>query len=336
MQSSKFVLDPGWRVLLNDLGINSNEVLIRAGLPGDLLVQKEPALEAEDYFRLWNAVIETVNDPAFPLKLGQSVSVEAFHPAFFAGLCSPNFNMAMERISKFKRLVGPLVYNISKTTGSTTVEVDCLNVDNPLPESIIAFELVFIVYFGRLGTRTEIKPVEVSATIDLPVPDSYAEYFGIPVKKGKTNSVTFSSFEAERPFVTENTGMWNFFEPELRKRLSDLKEEESFAVRVSSSLLELLPSGQASMDEVAKKLAVSKRTLQRRLSEESTTFNNELNKIRESLARHYLSKSEMSGAQISYLLGFEDPNSFFRAFHSWTGLTPKQMRMTDFTQSDAN
>jgi AraC-like DNA-binding protein len=87
------------------------------------------------------------------------------------------------------------------------------------------------------------------------------------------------------------------------------------------------------MDTVARKLAVSKRTLQRRLSEESTTFQVELNKTREKLARHYLSKSNLSGSQISYLLGFEDPNSFCRAFHSWTGQTPNQSRMNAHVQA---
>jgi len=327
MQPTKFILDPGWLVLLTELGIDSTEVLIRAGLPGDLLVQKAPALEAEDYFRLWDALIETEGNPSLPLKMGQSVSVEAFHPAFFAGLCSPNFNVAMRRIGKFKRLAGPLIYKISKNLNSTTIIVDCPNVENPLPDSLIAFELVFIVYFGRLGTRQNMKPVSVTSSIKLPNLDLYTEYFGITTQKGRINGVTFSSFDADRSFVTENAGMWNFFEHGLRKRLSDLKEEESFTVRVNSSLLELLPSGQASIEAVVQKLAISKRTLQRRLSEESTTFNNELSKTREKLARYYLAQSEMSGAQISYLLGFEDPNSFFRAFHSWTGLTPKQMRM---------
>lgn len=336
MQAFKFILDPGWRVLLSDLGIDSKEVLKRACLPGDLLVQKEPALNAKDYFRLWNAVVETVNDPVLPLKLGQSISVEAFHPAFFAGLCSPNFNIAMERISKFKGLVGPLVYNISKTTDSTTIEVDCLDLENPLPESIIAFELVFIVYFGRLGTRKEIKPVAVNTSIDIPDADSYTEYFGISLKKGKVNSVTLSSFDAERPFVTENAGMWNFFEPELRKRLSDIDSEASFTNRVHSSLLELIPSGQCTIESVADKLSVSKRTLQRRLNEEETNFQFILNKVREKLARHYLSNSELSGAQISFLLGFDDPNSFFRAFHSWTGLTPKQIRVGEYSPSYSN
>ena len=80
------------------------------------------------------------------------------------------------------------------------------------------------------------------------------------------------------------------------------------------------------MGSVAKNLAISKRTLQRYLSNEKTYFQKELNTTREKLARHYLTNSTYSGAEISFLLGFEDPNSFVRAFRSWTGETPEQLR----------
>ena len=78
---------------------------------------------------------------------------------------------------------------------------------------------------------------------------------------------------------------------------------------------------------MARKLALSKRTLQRRLHRENTTFQEILNSTREDLARHYLARTSLSGAEISYLLGFEDPNSFFRAFHTWTGQTTEQVRV---------
>ncbi|RMF44769.1 MAG: AraC family transcriptional regulator, partial [Deltaproteobacteria bacterium] len=106
----------------------------------------------------------------------------------------------------------------------------------------------------------------------------------------------------------------------------ELDAEASFASKVRSALLELLPSGQRSAEAVAKRLAVSKRTLQRRLADEATTFQIELNQVREQLARHYLANTDLPGAQISFLLGFEDPNSFVRAFHAWTGQTPERLR----------
>ncbi len=102
--------------------------------------------------------------------------------------------------------------------------------------------------------------------------------------------------------------------------------DASFARRVRSALLELLPSGQSSIENIIKMLGVSKRTLQRRLSEESTTFQKELNQIREELARHYLINSNISSSEVSFLIGFDDPNSFVRAFHLWTGKTPETVR----------
>ena len=66
--------------------------------------------------------------------------------------------------------------------------------------------------------------------------------------------------------------------------------------------------------------------LQRRLQEEKTRYQAVLNATRESLARHYLRDEAMTTGQISFLLGYENPTSFYRAFHSWTGQTPESAR----------
>ena len=71
---------------------------------------------------------------------------------------------------------------------------------------------------------------------------------------------------------------------------------------------------------------MSPRTLQRRLKDEGQTFQSLVNGIREELALNYLKTSDISRAKISFLLGFENPNSFFMAFHAWTGETPQQAR----------
>jgi AraC-like DNA-binding protein len=120
--------------------------------------------------------------------------------------------------------------------------------------------------------------------------------------------------------------MWQEFEPSLKQRLSELDHSASTSERVRSALLELLPSGATSIEAVCRKLGTSARTLQRRLSEEGETFQTILNRTREALARHYLKRPELTASEISFLLGYEDPSSFFRAFATWTGITPEQAR----------
>ena len=80
------------------------------------------------------------------------------------------------------------------------------------------------------------------------------------------------------------------------------------------------------MTEVARELALSKRTLQRRLADEGTTWLEVLNAAREGLAKHYLLQTDLGTTEVSFLLGFEDPNSLFRAFKRWENTSPENWR----------
>jgi AraC-like DNA-binding protein len=88
----------------------------------------------------------------------------------------------------------------------------------------------------------------------------------------------------------------------------------------------MLPSGHSAIEEAARRLAISKRTLQRQLSQESSSYKEVLNSTRQALAQHYLARSAISPPEISFLLGYQDSNSFLRAFKSWTGTTPGKYR----------
>jgi AraC-like DNA-binding protein len=120
--------------------------------------------------------------------------------------------------------------------------------------------------------------------------------------------------------------MWRFFAPELRRRLADLQAAASAADRVRAALLETLPAGDHTMTAVTHHLATSPRTLQRQLQLEGTTYQAVLTDTRKRLARHYLTHSDMTTAEIAYLLAYEDTNSFYRAFRTWTGATPDTVR----------
>ncbi len=80
------------------------------------------------------------------------------------------------------------------------------------------------------------------------------------------------------------------------------------------------------MPEVAAELAMSTRTLHRQLRAQGASYQEILNSTREQLARHYLRNPSLSAAEIAFLLGYEETSSFYRAFQSWTGETPEQVR----------
>ena len=113
--------------------------------------------------------------------------------------------------------------------------------------------------------------------------------------------------------------MWNFFESELKKRLSEMDTDDSFSAKVRSVLVEILPAGKSGIEDVAVALGTSRRSLQRKLKEEDTTFQKQLNHVRELLAKNYIQNTQLSSEDIAYLLGYQDLNSFFRAFSLWTG-----------------
>lgn len=318
---------------MQDAGLATSPVLRRAQLPGDLFAHQNVRLDSTSFFKLWEALeaeAESIdaNLPA-PLQIAKVMSSDWFDPELFAALCSPNMGCALDRIAKYVRLIAPMMIKIERTTDQTTVTIDFLDRTQPPPSVFLAFKLVFFVQLARFATRSYVQPLQVS----WPAPPSretesnvYKSYFGVPVTNTPLATVVFAAADVERPFLTENHKMWSFFEPSLRQRLADLDRSAGMIDRVRSTLVETLPAGEVSMQAVSRKLAVSTRTLQRRLQDEGTTFQQTLDSLRNSLAHHYLRNTAMSSAEISFLLGFEDSNSFARAFQVWTGKTPQTVR----------
>lgn len=325
-QATQFSVQPGSKILISDMGINPAHVLAYAELPADLFSRKDARLTPNEYFRLWRGLEQAAGAEELPLKIGRAISVEAFSPPIFASLCSPNLNTALQRLAVYKRLIGPIRMTVKIGEHKTQVTLECYGHEGRIPRSFGATELVFFTQLARLATRKRIVP----ADLVLPrLPENsapYTSYFGNPIRPGKAVRIAFSAQDAVYPFLTENRAMWDFFEAGLNKKLSDLDTESNIVQRVKSALLEMLPSGSSSIEEAASRLAMSKRTLQRLLSLESSSFQGILNTTRQELAQHYLSRSEISQGEIGYLLGYRDGNSFLRAFRSWTGTTPGEYR----------
>lgn len=325
VSADRFTVDPGLKVFVTDLRLSWSRVLRRAGVPADLLARGSAQLRPEEYFRLWSALDAEAGDRDLALDVGQAISVEAFSPPILAALCSSTLAIAADRIATYKPLIGPLRIDVSATDAELRITYRWPGEQTP-PQLLMTSEIVFWVALARIATRHHVRPTAVTSPVPPRSPEALEAYLGAPVRGGSVHAVAFSATDATRPFLTENEPLWRFFAPELRRRLSELDAHATVADRVRAALHETLPAGDPGITAVTAKLAVSARTLQRQLSSEGTTYQAVLADTRHQLARHYLKHGDLRTAEIAYLLGYDDTNSFYRAFKTWTGTTPDAHR----------
>jgi AraC-like DNA-binding protein len=154
-------------------------------------------------------------------------------------------------------------------------------------------------------------------------------HFGCPVVFGsERNALVFRASDAERAFVTHNAELLAMLVPQLDEELKQHKKQQSFPEQVRLAIQRKLAGQRPRMQDVARDLHISSRTLQRRLQESGHNFQQVLEESRHELARHYLTHSSLELNETAYLLGYEEANSFVRAFRSWEGVPPAYWRET--------
>ncbi len=329
-EQDKYILEGFWQLPLELFELSEQDILQRAELPLDLFQQPSPMVTGHEFYRIVIAIDELkADDPTFMLRYMQTMTLDAFRPVTFACLCSPNLNTAARRIAKYQPIVGPARLTVNRTTDTTGITIGQQNGYPPLPRILVLYNLLYLIKVARTATRQHIIPVSISVTVDIPAIEEYEAYFGVPVQKEDHNSIVFSAEDAQSPFLSPNPALWSVLEPELKKRMAEAKTVDQTSTQVRACLNEMLASGQISIDEVAARLSMSPRTLQRRLSDEGTSFQRILNQLRQEMAHHYLLKSDYTSQQIAFLLGYEETRSFFRAFRAWTGQTPESIRSSN-------
>lgn len=320
----KYIVDGQYKQILEANGVKLSEALKKAQLPAGLFLNDKVLMTSDEYFRFMEAIGSLIPDAETYIRLSTAEGIETFTPPIFAAYCSTNGEECIERLARYKKLIGPMFYDLLSDGNQLTLKLDSID-DHELSGTFAIGEFLFLVNLMRKAMKEQIKPLSVMVTMENPAPE-YSDYMGICVESGDCNKIVFSLADLELPFISHNESMWNYFLPELDKRLSEMEIDDSYGAKVRSVLSELMPAGKCSIDDVAKELNMSKRSLQRKLSEEDTTFQKQLNSAREILAKHYLVNTKMDTNDIAYLLGYLEQNSFLRAFVSWTGVTPAQFR----------
>ena len=322
---TSYLLDAQIPQLLTAFGLDVGEVLRKAGLAEDLFARPAPAASGADYLALMEAVGDLAPSDDLAVRLATADGIERFSPPVFAAFCARDGLRCIERLAQYKPLIGPVRYRLETIGPESTLSIEGEEPGRQLPAFVAEGEIAFILHVIRSATKQHVNPLQVESVRS--VSPSLERLVGVPVVVNGVTAVTFALADLEIPFISHNEGMWSYFEPELSRRLSELDVDDTTAARVRAALVELLPAGRSGIEDVASKLATSARTLQRRLSDEGTTFRKQLSHVRLLLAKQYLVSGDMSVDSIAFMLGYLESNSFVRAFTLWTGTSPAAYRV---------
>lgn len=118
---------------------------------------------------------------------------------------------------------------------------------------------------------------------------------------------------------------------QAEKYLKSVYAQDNLAAQLKRSLADLMAAGEANADAACRRLKLSRRTLQRRLRAEKTSFQKVLNEVRAVLAVAYLSDRRLKALEVAMLLGYSSISSFTTAFKSWYDMPPAEYRQKFLT-----
>lgn len=327
--SRHFRVSKNLHAKLTDAGISVSSVLRTAGLPRDFFDQSKILLNTQELFALWRAVGDVCKDPAVGLKMGTETQSAKFHPSGIAALSAETFGACINCMARYKKLTVPeeVLQQIDEEEWAIRFRWS-LAVDTE-PPVLIEYCFASLLSIARCGTATRISPLRVELVQERKHIKQLERHFGCPVTCGAAqNALVFKASDAQIPFVTRNAELLEMLAPQFEQELKQYSssEENSFIELVRGAIQQRLTGKRPGIEEISQDLHMSLRTLQRRLQESGWSYQRVLEDARRQLARYYLSNSVLELGETAYLLGYEDANSFARAFRDWEGIPPSHWR----------
>lgn len=307
------------------LGVGWDEVLTRAGIVATDPNDRAFLVTAEEYLRLWRALIDLSGQEDVSKLLGLRMAGGPAIPVLFALSTAPDFETGITRMAKFKSLFGPMRFIVSRSPSEFTVRVAPDVATAPLPGSFSSPQIIYLHAQANALARHAIRPLRVFLPLPQDERERLEETFGQVPEHGDA-MLTYARSDARAPFVSDNPELWDATEADLQTQAMIQSEGLPLSDRVRATMLEAISITEPTIALVCGRLKLSRSTLLRRLGDEGITFQSLLDQTRKELAIRYLVKSDLNNQQIAHLVGYRDPNAFQRAFRRWTGMTPQDLR----------
>jgi len=314
--------------------LDVGELEVRAGFAAGTLDAKNVAdpdarLPARVAVRLWQVLPELTKNPGLGLWLAERLADAPLTVASWFILSSPSVDAGLARAFEFQRLLhdranAELVQGEHETTYVHRIGEAGFRA----PSAAIEFGLAQLVHLVRRATGKPVVPSRVRLQHARPADVAlHTRVFGPGIEFGASeDALSFDRAACELPVVSADPALGELVLAHARTLLARLSEVASWTARVESVLAKELPHVAPNIDSAASALAVAKRTLQRRLRDEGTSFEAVADAFRRTLAERYLKEQRLGVQETAFLLGYSEVSAFQRAFVRWTGLSPSRWR----------
>jgi len=280
---------------------------------------------------LFAAAVETSGLAHFGLLVGATVRPATYGGLGYVAMTSATLGEATAMIRRFGKMVFD---NPSSRTYLTINEGVAMLEDRRITElePYCARHMDSILSgwtaYGRWLTGSDPALVEVHMMHAPPAdPAEYERFFGCPVRyNSRTNALLFPVEALQLPVCGADRRTHKSMLLEAELQMNHSYASLSISRRVRALLMERLAHGESHLEALADEMAMSPRTLQRKLAAEDESFSSILESVRLELAEHYLRLSDLSILNIAFALGFSESSAFSHAFRQSRGISPGDYR----------
>jgi AraC-like DNA-binding protein len=311
------------------LGLDTDQILAAARLEHATIDDSDARIPVEQMQALWRKAYELSKDPDLALHAIEVLPFGAYRVIDFLAGSAPTIGAAIAKVSDYFPLVNNVV-RLSYEVGHTFVAVrlEPTSAQPPITRPYAEYTLAAVFLRTRIATNHRYRLVRVE--FSHPRPDNTREHeriFECPVAFDENDCrIVMTRAIWDTPRTGSDPALFSVLESHAKMLLDQLPNASDVMGRVRDAIDAELRGGSPRLESVARRLAMSPRTLQRRLTDEGVQFNDVLDQMRLRAAKTYLAKRDVASAEVAYLLGFAEQSSFNHAFKRWTGQTPTEFR----------
>jgi AraC-like DNA-binding protein len=299
-----------------------------AGVSEDDLRDPDTHLPVAAEIAIWQALARRVTDPGFGVLAGSGLRIREVGLLGYVACFSSTLRDALRRIQRYGRVFTEAVefdFHEDRPQMGLVVCHPALGAGQTLAQD---YRLSAVVALSREITGADIVPAQVSLTYEEP-PSTVAHrrFFRCPLRfSAPRAAVLFRPHDLDLPLTRADETLAGYLSRYAEHVLASLVQGDTVRQRVRAAIWSLLGDGAPSLTQVASALRLPARTLQRRLADEGTSMQAEVEEIRKRMALAVLRDRSIAIGDVAFLLGYAEPSAFFRSFKKWTGTTPRRFR----------